>query len=123
MRDRLAGNFGRLEDGGAAGTECGSSGRREGDLVTVHLRMAYGVPGVQHPNSRISLEVIDVENGDAGDGVDVHSGNQACIMDVYARYAVGDDETVPLAVDVRGVVDQRAKQTPGGIPTILPGAG
>ena len=69
---------------------------------------------MQHPNSRISLEVIDVEGEDAGDGVDVHSGNQACIMDVYARYAVSDDEVVPLAVDVRGVVDQRENRLQAG---------
>ena len=75
---------------------------------------------MQHPNSRISLEVIDVEGEDAGDGVDVHSGNEAGIMDVHAGYAVGDDEIVPLAVDVRGVVDQPENRLQAGdIPLCL----
>jgi len=86
-----AGNFGRLEDGGAAGDQ-------KGDLTTAHLRTAFDVLGVQHPNSRISREVIDVEGEDARDGVDVHSGYEAGIMDVYAGYAVGADEIVPLAM-------------------------
>ena len=76
--------------------------------------MAYDVLGVQHPNSRISLEVIDVEGEDARDGVDVHSGNEARIMDVYARYAVGDHEIVPLAIDGRCVVDQRENRLQAG---------
>ena len=76
--------------------------------------MAYDVPGMQHPNSRISLEVIDVEGEDARDGVDVHGGNEARIMDVYARYALGPDEMTPLTVDVRGVVDQRENRLQAG---------
>ena len=41
-------------------------------------------------------------------------------MDVYAGYAVGDDETVPLAVDARRVVDQRENRLQtGDIPFCL----
>ena len=41
-RDRLAGNFGRLQGGDAAGNECGSPGWREGDLVRDQLLKGFG---------------------------------------------------------------------------------
>jgi hypothetical protein len=42
VRDRLSGRFGRLEDGGAAGNERESSGKRESDLVKDRLLKGFG---------------------------------------------------------------------------------
>jgi len=58
-------------------------------------------------NSWIPFEVIAVESEDAGNAVNGPGGHKPRIIDLWAGHGMGNNQTTPLAVDGRGVTEQR----------------
>jgi hypothetical protein len=83
----LGGKLGGVQDGGPIGNERGSSGGREGDLMTGHLRIIHSALGLDPPRRGGLKDSGDV-SGAMEDTYNLNSAFHFAVVDDVVAYGV-----------------------------------